>query len=322
MSKNILKTIQKESVTKITSLRNKMDITFDIDAPFDKNICVFVCGSLGRMELTSRSDLDLFFIVMDDENYKERPCSNTDTYNFFAKMYTINCDQGFSPPSNGGYYWEFISQHKLKNVGSREEDFTNGFTARMLLLLESKPIFNEPAYDILVNDILNKYFTDYDNHNRDFSPQYLMNDILRYWYTLTLNYEYRRDSNDDNNKKYWKRLKLKFARKLTCFSMIACLYKPCITQNDVASFVKMTPFERLEHVESFVPGVDKIVDDIKKEYEWFLKLRNEEATWWNIKKNKEKAFSHADSFHNLLIHDFMKKVEQTNKDLKEKTDIY
>ena len=90
MNKNVLKNIQAESVAKIEALRDDMDASFDIKSKFDKNICVFTCGSLGRMEMTSHSDLDLFFIVMDDEKQKERLCSNIDTYNFFAKMYKIN----------------------------------------------------------------------------------------------------------------------------------------------------------------------------------------------------------------------------------------
>lgn len=322
MNKHVLKNIQAESDAKIKALRDDMEASFDIKLKFDKNICVFACGSLGRMEMTSHSDLDLFFIVMDDEEQNERLCSNIDTYNFFAKMYKINKEHGFQDPSKGGAYWEFITQKQLKDVGSRQEDFNNGFTARMLLLLESKPIFNDSAYNVLVKDILSKYFIDYDNHHRNFSPQYLMNDILRYWYTLTLNYEYRRDPFDDKNKKYWKRLKLKFARKLTCFSMIACLYKPNITMEDVISFVKMTPFERLENIKTFVPNIDESIESIKNEYEWFLELRNEDAYWWNDDKNKKEAFMHAEKFHNLLIHNFMVIVEKSNIDLKEKTDIY
>lgn len=322
MSKEILNNIKIESNKKLESLKKEMECVFDVKSKFDKNICVFACGSLGRMEITCNSDLDLFFIVMDDDQQNERICLNIDTYNFFAKMYKINNEQGFQDPSKGGAYWEFITQKQLKDVGSREEDFNNGFTARMLLLLESKPLFNNLAYNILVNDVLDKYFVDYDNHNIDFSPQYLMNDILRYWYTLTLNYEYRRDPADDNNKKYWKRLKLKFARKLTCYSMIACLYKRNINKEDVLSFVKMTPFERLQNLKTFVPNIEHSIAEIENEYEWFLSLRNEDGSWWENENNKKKAFEHAEKFHKILIHDIMSNVEKTNLELKEKTDIY
>jgi hypothetical protein len=149
-----------------------------------------------------------------------------------------------------------------------------------------------------------------------------MNDILRYWYTLTLNYEYRRDSEDDDNKKYWKRLKLKFARLITCFSMLACLYKEGITEQDVINFIKKTPFERLEMLAEEHLEVKPIVEKIVQTYGWFLELRKESPTWWNAEENRRLAIEYADKFHKLVVHDLMNEVAKSNLALRDKMDVY
>ncbi len=140
-----------------------------------------------------------------------------------------------------------ISDTNLLDIGSREEDFNNSFTARLLMILESKPLYNLAAYDELIDSIIiKKYFKDYKSHCENFHPLFMMNDIKRYWNTLTVNYEYGRKDSHSVNKKNWKRLKLKFARLITCYSMIACLYEESITPEYTINCIKLTPFERLD----------------------------------------------------------------------------
>ena len=143
----------------------------------------------------------------------------------------------------------------------------------MLLLLESKPLYNEKAYKKIVKETIDKYFSDYTDYSDEFYPLFLMNDILRYWYTLTLNYEYRRDDKDDVNKRYWKRLKLKYARLITCYSMLACLYHKNISPEYVLKSVEMTPFERLSMLADEREEIKDIVLKIETAYEWYLELR-------------------------------------------------
>ncbi|MBQ2967645.1 MAG: hypothetical protein IJE10_05960 [Clostridia bacterium] len=310
--------LKTQSLDKIKLLKDNMQSTFSFDSSFNKKICVFTCGSLGRLEMSNNSDLDLFFIIDSNE---PKPVSNLDKYNFFSKMYDINKKNQFPEPSKQGEYWEFIKKENLLDIGSRNEDFNNSFTARMLLMLESRPLYNEELYNKIVDNIVEKYFVDYEKHSDNFYPLFLINDILRYWYTLALNYEYRRDPLDDENKKNWKRLKLKFARLITCYSMIACLFKPQLTPEDVKKYMLLTPFERINELETFVPDINSIISRIKTEYKWYMDLRKYDINWWTI-KNKNEAFKKADEFHQLVIHELMKKVSETNSVLKEKLDLY
>lgn len=307
----------------LDKVSNKMQDKFG-DEKYD-SICVFACGSLGRFEMTDKSDLDLFFIIKSDpsvvDSEEKMGISNIDKIDFFAKMLSINNEMNCEPPSNGGEYWVFTEEENLLDIGSRADDFTNSFTARMLLLLESKPLHNSAYYDELVANTVNKYFKEYEEHKDDFYPLYLMNDILRYWYTLTLNFEYRRKPSGDANKEYWKRLKLKYARLLTCYSMIACLYEENITPEYVIKCVKMTPIERLNHVAGKYEDAKEIVDKIILSYQDYLDMRGKNNDFTNDILRAE-VFGRAEDFHKLVIKEFMRVVSNHNRTLKDKVDVY
>jgi hypothetical protein len=77
-------------------------------------------------------------------------------------------------------------------LGCASDNSLNAFTARMLLLLESQPVSDETVYTRLRQRIVGFYYRDFDDHNETFLPTFLLNDILRFWRTLTLNYEHHR----------------------------------------------------------------------------------------------------------------------------------
>lgn len=313
--------MEQDSREKLEALREDLNREYPMD-DFHRHVCVYACGSLGRLEMTKSSDLDLFFILMNDGDKGETFCTNLEKYTFFAKLLDINEKHSFKEPSKHGIYWDFISEKSLLDIGSRQEDYNNSFTARMLLILESKPLYNDKEYDSLIKVIVDKYFSDFKKHKTNFYPQFLMNDIQRYWYTLTLNYEYRRDPGDDDNKKYWKRLKLKYARLITCYSMLACLYKKGITPEDVITYIKATPFERLDMVANDNSKVVTAVEEIKNEYKWFIDLRQQGPEWWDLQENRKEAFERADKFHGIVMHKLMKEVADTNPELRERMDLY
>lgn len=315
--------IKVQSQEKLRNLIEKLKHAYPQDNTFHKRVCIYACGSLGRLEMAENSDLDLFFIIMNSgKKGKEELCSNIEKYNFFSKLHDINKNLAYKEPSKNGIYWDFISQDKLLDIGSREEDFNNSFTARMLLLLESKPLYNEKSYNRLVNLIVKKYFIDYKGHSETFYPLYLMNDILRYLYTLTMNYEYRRDSKDSENDKNWKRLKLKYARLITCFSMIACLYRKTISPEYVISCIKKTPFERLKMLPEHLENVKDTIYEIETKYKWFIELKKENEEWWNDPTNKKRAIDNAESFHHIVVHELMKNLSHANPELHKKADSY
>lgn len=319
----MLESIKIETEEKLKVLQDKMADVYPNDQSFTDKICVYACGSMGRLEMTDKSDLDMFFIGMDENAEEKFECPNLEKYIFFGNLYKINDELNYKQPSKHGVYWDFISQKDMLEVGSRREDYINSFTARLLLILESKPLYNMEAYDRLIDSILREtYFRDYEKHSDEFYPLFLMNDIQKYWYTLMLNYEYRRNGNKSDNKRYWKRLKLKYARLITCYSMLACLFENNISQKYVVECIKMTPIERLDMLGTKHADMKTVVNEIKTKYEWFLQLRKQDENWWSQGTNKDDAFINADEFHDIVFSKFMKGISKKNPKLRAKMDIY
>ena len=109
-------------------------------------LCVYVTGSYGRLEASRQSDLDLFF-VYDDKASRRVEIGNLTKILIDAKLIQIARRLHFPDFSNEGKYLEI---HKLgdmlRTLGGPEDDYKNYFTARLLLLLESQPVYNRRAY--------------------------------------------------------------------------------------------------------------------------------------------------------------------------------
>lgn len=320
--KKTLDFFQNISQQKLVQLQNELDLALP-EKYKNYGVCIYACGSLGRLEFGSASDLDAFYIVDSMKKGSDQFIPEADKEEFFSEIRRINDKLDFPPPSKNGKYLVFTPREDLFDIGSQEEDSKNSYTARMLLLLESKPLYNQPAYNKLLEDVVDQYFIDYPDHTKDFNPLYLMNDIKRYWYTLCLNYENRRDKKDDRAERYRKRLKLKFARRVTCFSMLACLYRKDIDKSYVVECAKMTPFERFEMLAESDESLTGVLEEIKQMYEHYLELKTHDTPWWDEDPNrKDAAFECAVKFQKLINNGFMQKVAFENPKLLDLMDLY
>lgn len=275
-------------------------------------LAIYVVGSYGRHEANSQSDIDLFFVA-DDMNGGYQPNKLTKTL-IDANLIRIMRELRFPEFSNDGEYLEVHSlKQMLSNLGGREDDFSNCFTARLLLLLESKPIYNVSTYQRIVNEIVHTYFRDYHDHDQEFRPIFLVNDILRYWKTLCLNYEHKRNIQSEEPvkkaKNHLRNLKLKFSRMLTCFSMVIPLcIEPHNKPDQIVRLCKLTPLERLQEVVENKAELAESYNQILEHYAWFLETVGDEKIekWISMRDNREEAFSKARLF-GKVIYDFLGK---------------
>lgn len=102
-----------------------------------------------------------------------------------ARLIETAKEMEFPPFSQDGRYLgvQYVSEME-KVLGSPNDDSLNAFTARMLLLLESRPCTTEGVYERLLERIIGFYYRDFEDHADDFLPVFLVNDILRFWRTL------------------------------------------------------------------------------------------------------------------------------------------
>lgn len=150
-----------------------------------KTIAIYCGGSLGRGEVGSNSDLDLFIL----SNKKKSDECRLDTLRLLSEVIRINSKLRFPEFSNDGQYLQVYSFPDMLNaLGSPRDDNENLFTVRMLLILESKSVFNENLYSQHIENTLGHYFRD-SRGRSSFRPLFLLNDLLRYWRTVCLNYK-------------------------------------------------------------------------------------------------------------------------------------
>lgn len=246
---------------------------------FEK-LAVFVAGSYARNEASVHSDIDLFFVFNGDLD-EDVPSPRINSMRAFAKIIEVADNMGFPAFSNDGEFLKILESPKMaRELGGRDDDHLNYFTARMLMLLESSPVFNSDTYERVLREVVGSYFRDYTHRPDQFKPIFLINDILRFWKTLCLNYEHKRNQPDENPaekaKQKAKNFKLKFSRLLTCFGSIASIidHSSTIGPEEVVQLVKLSPFERLQDTAARRSNLQPEFQTIAREYEWFLATTN------------------------------------------------
>jgi len=168
---------------------------------------VAICGSYARLEASQESDLDVLTIT-----------KSTDVDSMRQHLEEIMREMGLPQPNPKGVFAGSAPVDGLLSaIGSRDETYAD-LSRRLLLLLESRPIFRAPGYRKLINDIVDKYAEDITlDQNKNFV--FLINDLIRFFRTLCVNYQYTRD--EEWGKWPIRNVKLRHSRVLLYFSLPA-----------------------------------------------------------------------------------------------------
>lgn len=224
-----------------------------------------------------------------------------------ASVIKIGNELGFPKFSNDGMFLKILHVDDiLESLGSPNDDYKNFFTARLLLLLESRPLTNQSIYYICAEKILESYFRDYHRHQNGFKPIFLINDIVRFWKTLCLNYENKRNQPssepDKKTKQKIKNFKLKFSRMATCFSSVGYLLSMDeeINKDSLMKMLMMTPNNRLRSIAENSTNSIEHVNIALEKYHWFLQITNKSELelfeYFSSKDNREYSFNQANEF--------------------------
>jgi predicted nucleotidyltransferase len=272
--------------------------------------CVYLTGSYGRGEASNHSDLDLFIVGRGTK--KSRVLTKLDEILIKAQLIEVTRNLKFQDFSGDGEYLQHYTVDDLvETLGTPDDDKTNTFTARLLLLLESRPLLEMEIYLELTSKVIGAYWEDYEGHQNDFVPAFLVNDILRLWRTFCVNYEARtkkeKETEDQKANRKLKNYKLKHSRLLTCYSTLVYLIavmaeRGTVHQDDATHMVSLSPTERLEWLKNQAKfaTLSSQVDTIISLYRLFLERtdapKNELIAMFKDPDESRDAFQKAKGF--------------------------
>ncbi|MEE9383633.1 MAG: nucleotidyltransferase domain-containing protein, partial [Nannocystaceae bacterium] len=148
---------------------------------------IYATGSCGRGEMGKGSDLDAY--VVSDAADLGKDCKVLQ-----EAIKRANTAANLPPLDGDGKHIKAIAASELiDRLGAPEDDTSEDgvFTKRMLLLLESRVILGEPAYDQVIEKVIKAYWKNEELHRANYQPFVLVNDIVRWWRIVLLNHESR-----------------------------------------------------------------------------------------------------------------------------------
>ena len=181
---------------KLDKIRNRLE-----ELPLGGAV-VLVCGSFARREASAQSDVDYAMVpegTETDPDLSERVSS---------EIRSIVPNR----PSEGGAFGGPINRSKiLANIGG-DDDSNKNITHRILLLLEGEWLFNKEGLRGFRREILGRYIGDGMTDHQ--LALFLLNDIIRYYRTVAVDYEFKTSGNGDPKPWAIRNIKLVFSRKL------------------------------------------------------------------------------------------------------------
>lgn len=175
-------------------------------------------GSLARYELTPSSDLDYLFITPNQTASGDLD----DSYDSIIDTLRCGIVEGvtLAPPGASGLFGQRVSIDELTSNIGLQADTNHNLSRRILLLEESAPLYNEDLHKKTIEKILARYLESRKPGSSKV-PRVLLNDIIRYWRTLAVDYHAKTSTENPYSLRY---LKLLFSRKLCFVSSLAPLY--------------------------------------------------------------------------------------------------
>lgn len=268
------------------------------------DLCIYATGSFGRLEASAHSDLDLFLVHTGPERYPR-----LDEHLVLADLVRACRSEGFPEFTDDGRYLEVHRSRDLhEHLGGAADVARNWFTARLLLLLESRPLHGEAVYRRVLEEVIGVYFHDYHEHEASFRPVFLANDVVRYWKTLCLSYEHARRRRDPARKpkSHLVNLKLKFSRMLTCYALLVTLAREQpLGPERLLELAQQPPLARLIDACAGDPTLADPLARALAEYAWFLEATGrpepELLAWIAARPARDEAFARARAFGGLLF---------------------
>ncbi len=221
---------------------------FDSEPPDPRVRTIAAAGSLGRMEAAKGiSDGDLIVVLRED--IKAGSQDAVEAYDAVWKQLE-SLREDFDKPKPTGLFGEPTTQAQLLNEMGDAKELLNVFGRRLLLLLETQPVYCEQEYDALINAVLERYAEGYVKNDSKKEWTLLINDLIRYFRSLAVNYQW--DFERDKDKWLLRNIKLRHSRTVMYSGLLFLLGEASKERKNKVDWLKdklaYTPLERLAWV--------------------------------------------------------------------------
>jgi predicted nucleotidyltransferase len=251
----------------------------------DANYSIIVTGSLGRGEATEGSDAD-WLLLLDGLSDPEHASLARTIRSRIVEVVGKNVGRT-------GTFGDIVASHELVHYIAGTRDSNENLTRRILLLSESRALTNPLLRERVIRNVLARYVihdrsVQSRSGRRQTVPHFLLNDVVRYWRTMTSDYASKMWERDREG---WaiRNIKLRFSRKvLFLWGLLACFSGDLFAPSDLYGVESEDEyFSRLAELiraQTDVPPLellaravlqsedDSVADAIFSSYDHFLKV--------------------------------------------------
>ncbi|MCL1464948.1 hypothetical protein [Argonema galeatum] len=210
---------------------------------------VAAAGSLGRMEASQDvSDADLIIVLSDNTELDSPEAENA--YNSVWKALESLTTLTIRRPKDTGVFADPTNQKQLLGDVGKADESMKVFGKRLLLLLETQPVYGDESYAKLLNVIVDRYADKYVQREPQKEWTFLLNDLIRYFRAICVNYQW--DFDNEAGKWPLRNVKLRHSRIVMYSGLLMLLGEASKERRNKVDWLKerlkMTPLERLEWV--------------------------------------------------------------------------
>jgi predicted nucleotidyltransferase len=217
-------------------------------------LTVAIAGSFGRLEASESSDADFIVVLANDGESNTEESQEEKAREVYATVAAPFVSRGIEEPNPAGVFArarrldELVPAADTGGIGQAQEQ-PDVMGKRLLLLLESQPLWNPSGYTETIDAVFDRYAAHVRTEpGKEFVL--LLNDLIRYFRYICVNYE----STFGTQSEKWalRNVKLRHSRMLMYFGLLVLLGEASAMGADEAKvdFVRKgldrTPIDRME----------------------------------------------------------------------------